>query len=249
MNNNKIIAGFSLVELSVVLVIAGLVVAAITGGSHLLQAAKLDKIISEISGYVTATNNFKDKYKAWPGDMANATSFWGTYNSSTNPNGTTNGNGNEGITWTAEVLPAWQQLSLSGMIAGAYTGIIAPSGNNYQAGVNMPPSSAAKSESYYMLVYWTSIFGTSGNFLQLGSSRSANQPWDGALTSADAHIIDTKIDDGLASAGNFYSIRGDTYRLIATACVDQDYALASGNYILTDNTAASCRTLYWLNKL
>jgi prepilin-type N-terminal cleavage/methylation domain-containing protein len=56
-------SGFSLLELSITLVIVGLATAAITSGTHLMQAAKLNNIIAEISGYVKATNSFKDKYK------------------------------------------------------------------------------------------------------------------------------------------------------------------------------------------
>src|SRR4051812_33687590 len=121
-------SGFSLIELAVTLVIAGLLAAGITGGMHLMQAAKLDKLITEITGYSTAVQNFRLKYNAWPGDMPNATTYWGLYNAGTNPEGTVNGDGNERIGAEAsgnllESLRASQQMALGNFIAGHFTGV------------------------------------------------------------------------------------------------------------------------------
>ncbi len=243
-------SGFSLVELSVVLVIMGLLLAAITGGSHLIHTAKLNQNISEINGYVTALNKFKDKYKAWPGDMPDAVSFWGTYNASTNPNGTVNGDGNELIQNTNIESPrAWQQLALSGLIAGRYTGVEASGPNSYLAGVNAPSVSTRKG-AFYLLVHM-GAFDVLGNAMQLGANMNAGYPWGGALTASDAHLIDIKIDDGLPHKGILYTIRSDDFNS-AGNCIDQGYAVSSSttvNYILTNPTEGVCRMLYWLNKL
>ncbi len=246
MKKNKNISGFSLVELSVVLVVAGLTMAAITSGAHLLQAAKLNKTISEITGYVTAVNNFKDKHKAWPGDMTNATSYWGTYHVTNNPNGVVNGNGDEQIAgaFQGEPLYAWQEMALSGLIPGKYTGQDAGT-PDFVAGVNLPGSSIAG--SYFMLYYYPT-FGTTGNYLQLGSQQSNTQPNASVLSPSDTHVIDIKIDDGLATTGNFIGFRGDEFFGVAGKCVTSDHNTASANYILTDNTV-SCRLGYWINKI
>lgn len=247
MDKNKNL-GFSLVELSVTLVIAGLLMAAITSGTHLMQAAKLNRIVSEMSGYVKAVNSFKDKYKSWPGDMPDATSYWGTYAAGPPISGATDGNGDEHISGNStESIYAWRQMSLSGMIAGNYSGADAGT-PDYQADINMPASTGAESGSIYFLTYYSSFFGASGNVLQLSGVMASNSPMGEALTPADAHIIDTKIDDGFASTGNVYSIRGDTYNGVSGRCVDDDYSVASANYLLTDATV-SCRIAYWLNKM
>ncbi len=242
-------SGFSLVELSVVLVIIGLLLAAITGGSHLIHTAKLNQTISEINGYVTAANNFKDKYKAWPGDMPNAESFLGVYNASTNPNGTVNGNGDELI---GERPRAWQQLALSGLIAGKYTGVVVSSTNpppQYMAGVNAP-SVSSRTGAFYLLTSREGFFGTTGNALQLGASNSSGLAWGGALTASDAHLIDIKIDDGVANRGILYTIRSNDYG--TGTCVNQGHSVAldvTVNYILTDPKEDACFIVYWLNKL
>ena len=69
--------GFSLVELSIVLVILGLLTGGILGGQALIRAAELRAATTESQRYLAAINSFRDKYFALPGDMAIATRFWG----------------------------------------------------------------------------------------------------------------------------------------------------------------------------
>lgn len=70
-------SGFSLVELSIVLVILGLLTGGVLGGRALIRAAELRAITQEKEAFVTAVNTFRAKYNALPGDMRNATQFWG----------------------------------------------------------------------------------------------------------------------------------------------------------------------------
>ena len=68
---------FSLVELSIVLVILGLLTGGILTGQSLIRAAEMRSIVTELQRYQTAARSFQDKYFALPGDMRNATDFWG----------------------------------------------------------------------------------------------------------------------------------------------------------------------------
>jgi prepilin-type N-terminal cleavage/methylation domain-containing protein len=68
--------GFSLVELSIVLVILGLLVGGVLSGQNLIRASELRKYITLQNQYRTAISAFRDKYFALPGDMTNATAFW-----------------------------------------------------------------------------------------------------------------------------------------------------------------------------
>ena len=70
-------AAFSLVELSIVLVILGLLTGGILTGQNLIRAAELRSVVTEFQTYQTAVMTFRDKYFALPGDMTNATDFWG----------------------------------------------------------------------------------------------------------------------------------------------------------------------------
>ena len=71
-------SAFSLVELSIVLVILGLLTGGILSGQSLIRAAELRSVTTEYSRYTAATYSFRDKYFALPGDMSNAESFWGS---------------------------------------------------------------------------------------------------------------------------------------------------------------------------
>ena len=135
----KEINAFSLVELSIVLVILGLLTGGILAGQNLIRASELRAVITEFQNYNTAVNTFRDKYFALPGDMRNATAFWGDQATGTEscsdgsvPDGTPgtcNGDGNGNITSAAgviEYLRFWQHLSLSGLIEGSYTGYTEP---------------------------------------------------------------------------------------------------------------------------
>lgn len=64
--------GFSLVELSIVLVILGLLTGGILAGQSLIRAAELRSVTTEYGRWVTAMHSFRDKYMAIPGDMRDA---------------------------------------------------------------------------------------------------------------------------------------------------------------------------------
>lgn len=78
-------AGFTLIELSMVLVIIALIVGGVLAGRELIEAAELRKVISKTEQYVLALNTFKNKYNCVAGDCANATAMLGA---------SSNGNGN-----------------------------------------------------------------------------------------------------------------------------------------------------------
>ncbi len=71
-------AGFTLVELSIVLVIIGLLAGGVLLGKDLIQAAEVRQQISQLEKLETEINTFKIKYNCLPGDCSNATDFLGT---------------------------------------------------------------------------------------------------------------------------------------------------------------------------
>jgi prepilin-type N-terminal cleavage/methylation domain-containing protein len=84
--------GFTLVELSIVLVIIGLIVGGIFVGRDLIDAANLRSQIKQATDIDTQINTFRLKFNCLPGDCINATDFLGT----TDQNGRAvlNGDGN-----------------------------------------------------------------------------------------------------------------------------------------------------------
>lgn len=153
--------GFSLVELSIVLVILGLLVGEILAGQSLIRASELRAVGAEFSRYQTAGHAFRDKYFALPGDMANATSVWGkdaaacnTQSGNAGAPGTCNGDGDgyvrditTGPGTTTESMQFWKQLSLAGLVEGTFTGLSGPTavagsrtGADARVGLNIPAS-------------------------------------------------------------------------------------------------------------
>lgn len=129
-------AGFTLVEMSIVIVIIGLIVGGVLAGKELVRNAQLRSVLSDIDTFNTAINSFRNKYNCLPGDCANATDFFDQ-----DPTGcdkgqeitkTCNGNGDGHISafgnadgWsTFESYLAWQQLGLAGLTGKVYAGTV-----------------------------------------------------------------------------------------------------------------------------
>jgi prepilin-type N-terminal cleavage/methylation domain-containing protein len=176
-------SAFSLVELSIVLVILGLLVGGVLSGKSLIRAAEMRAVSSEVSRYVTAVQTFRDKYMAIPGDMANAHLFWGARDGGngyggdcrleTNATGTCSGNGNgrivsyDGVdpdasSYTFESYLAWDHLARAGLIEGTYTGnganiagntICVDASNGSVPGCNVPRSKLAANTMWNFVFY------------------------------------------------------------------------------------------------
>jgi prepilin-type N-terminal cleavage/methylation domain-containing protein len=83
--------GFTLIELSIVLVIIGLIVGGVLVGRTLVESAEYRAQITQFEQINSAVNAFRLKYNCLPGDCPNATSF---FTATTQPEAVTNGNGN-----------------------------------------------------------------------------------------------------------------------------------------------------------
>ena len=132
--------GFSLLELSIVLVIIGLIAGGIVAGSAMIRAAELRAVITEVNKFQTSVHTFKDKYLGIPADLKNATSFWGAAHAtpatclSTVGTGTETCNGNgdgrvdRGLVLSnySESFMFWQHLANAELIEGTYSGIAGP---------------------------------------------------------------------------------------------------------------------------
>jgi prepilin-type N-terminal cleavage/methylation domain-containing protein len=107
-------SAFSLIELSIVLIIIGLLIAGVTGGASLIKSSELRSAISEARGYAVAVNGFYSQYNELPGDYDVAIGGSSA--------GTTNGlNGRieyyaTDATNDSESVVAWTQLIATGTL-------------------------------------------------------------------------------------------------------------------------------------
>src|SRR6266404_5761582 len=72
-NRNSTEAGFTLVEIAIVLVIIGLLLGGILKGQEMITQARIKNIINDVTVAVTS---YQDRYRAIPGDDLNATTRW-----------------------------------------------------------------------------------------------------------------------------------------------------------------------------
>lgn len=249
--------GFSLIELSIVLVIIGLLAGGILGGQALMRAAELRGIISDYQSYSSATQAFRDKYFALPGDMTNATAFWGKSAADCNAQpgnaatpGTCNGNG-DGILQhattnggTGESFRAWQHLALAGLISGSYTGNSgAISTADPDVGLNVPPSkirSVGWGYGYYDNSSGANPYSYNydfSNWLVLGNEADNVYPDGAFLKAEEAWGIDSKLDDEKPGYG----------KVQPTALGNCTDALNAGDrdseYLLT-NSSSGCALVF-----
>ena|SRR5258708_11008841 len=69
-SNQRLRAGFTLVEIAIVLVIIGLIIGGVMVGADLIAVAQVRSQIAQIERYNTATHAFQLQYNALPGDLA-----------------------------------------------------------------------------------------------------------------------------------------------------------------------------------
>lgn len=247
--------GFTLIELSLVIVVIGLLAGGILGGRSLLRASELRGIDADMQRYVTATNTFINKYSALPGDFSNATSYWGVAHATagtckTTPSTTSatcNGDNNGIIDSSAasvEFFRYWQHLSNAGLIQGNYTGVGGSGGVNHASPGNNVPRGKLATSGYmpeYIGNQSSSVYyydGSYGHQMRFGGDDTAGYVNTNLLTPEEMWSIDKKADDGYPAFGLYYVVKSSQM----ANCATSDTASSATYAITTSNK--TCRAFY-----
>lgn len=173
-------AGFTLVEIAIVLVIIGLLLGGVLKGQEMIENAKIKNLANDMKGVSAAYYAYQDRYKAVPGDdIAAASRFVGGVNG-----------GGDGVIAglyaaqtalgaAAESNNFWQHTRLAGFLSGTATATAALPPTHALGGILGIQAPAA------------TTFAMTGAVVCAGSV-----PWK------IAQALDILMDDGASDTGN-----------------------------------------------
>jgi len=213
-------SGFTLIELSIVLVIIGLIAGGVLVGRDLIHAAQIRAQASQIESYKTAVNTFRIKYNQLPGDMtaSSAAAFGFTARQGT----TYNGDGNGIITNCAgaggvsanigcELTLFWNDLSSAGIINNSFNTAVNDGVSNAITATTSQidkyfPKGKINDNHYVVASYHPSTYQNRFNLAGF-TDVTAGTPSGSiprTLTPIEAWNIDQKIDDGKPLTGKVW---------------------------------------------
>lgn len=261
-------SAFSLIELSIVLIVIGLLIAGITGGASLIKSSELRSVMGEARGYAVAVNAFYSQFNALPGDYGTAVGSAAA------------GDGDSTIEYYSaataagsESANAWVALKAIGAVTDITTtsgpviattapsfGATAPASKVKSSGwafdyrsisytTSSPFTAESASQNVVVLsgaigtaVTITSASATAHNSLVNGTNVSS-----AALLASDALSIDAKIDDGAATTGKVKGLNPGVAAIPAAAstAVSNCYFGSAAPYAYnTSNSSKSCALTY-----
>ncbi|MDR2093787.1 MAG: prepilin-type N-terminal cleavage/methylation domain-containing protein [Azoarcus sp.] len=117
-------SGFTLVEISIVLVIIGLLLGGVLKGQELIDSAKAKNLAQDFRTVPMLVNAYQDKFRALPGDDSRAIahvcpSTDATCTSNGDANGSIGGNWNDAATVASEAVYFWEHVRLANLVSGA----------------------------------------------------------------------------------------------------------------------------------
>lgn len=186
---------FSLMELSIVIAIIGLVIGTILTGMSLAESSRISKTVAEMEAHKSSYVQFQAKYNALPGDFMNASRFFP---------GTNNGNGDGQLDYWNEGVQAWLHMERAKLVpSGGYTGTT--TAGTTVPGVNVPTlaydPSGGYSFAYEKGESWNNNFGIHGNTLHIGRPYAGHTAKSPIFSPRAAYSIDMKLDDGNPTSG------------------------------------------------
>ncbi|AEP09848.1 prepilin-type N-terminal cleavage/methylation domain-containing protein [Micavibrio aeruginosavorus] len=216
---NRSQAGFTLVELAVVMIIIGLLIGGVLKGQELVNNAQIAATVAQVKSIDAATTTFRDMYNAMPGDMLTP----GTRlpNCTTVGACTSPGDGNGRLNSVPSAAPGTEAQRFFVHLAAAdvFSGVNPAGGNTAWGGLypaakiagGFFPGYTTGATAADFVANATSALG--GHYLTLTlQPNAAPAAANGVISPNQAFRLDSKIDDGNGAAGG---VRG-----YGTGCVN-----------------------------
>ncbi len=216
--------GFTLLELAISIFLLGFFVGMLTIGQSLYRSAELKNVSTESYKYNTALQSFQNQYLGIPGDMRDATRYWGAANTA-GPGGecldplgdaggtikeTCNGNANGRIDTPSERARAWQHLGNAGVIGGGYSG--RTHGGSIVLGSSIPHSEISDGAGWDLNHGDSDLSASSFNKNALalffaGAHPAGDFPGHTPVVNPEEALqIDLKVDDGVSFSGKVWGM-------------------------------------------
>lgn len=201
-------AGFTLIEIAIVLVIIGLLLGGVLKGQELINSAKVKNIATDFRNIPVFVYGYQDKYRALPGDDKDiATHLSGLSPTTVIQAGSgVTGNGTLEGAWNAtdasETNLFWQQIRLAGLAAGPTA---------YAAGTGLQPTNAVGGTIGITSASQSPINGLTGSYIVCSD----------AVAGKFAKQLDLTMDDGQTDKGSMRAVpAGTTAATDATKTAD-----------------------------
>lgn len=222
--------GFTLIELSIVLIIIGLLAGAVLVGRDLIEAAVVRSQITQIEQFQTSVTTFRLKYNALPGDIAAAQAA--AFGLQPRAGTAYHGDGDQKLTACeqyqsnlvlgCETALFWRDLSETHLISQSLTAAV----DDYATGDSAPGNAsiympAAKLGHGNLVAVFNDLFPRAGqprycgrNFcFAVGQWFVAGHGGLGGvvkITPQQAYNMDIKVDDGYPQSGSWLAGTSDS---------------------------------------
>ncbi len=227
--------GFTLIEMSIVLVIIGLIIGGILKGQEIIESSRQKNVITQLDSIKASVNTFADKFNALPGDYGLASTRINaalTDGDDSGIIGSTNANaaalaGETGV--AGENLEFWNQLAGAELVSGTTLNGTATGFGDGNALPAVAVPGAGMTVAFGTHEHGQNNRQTHWVRIHKGVDGATDAAADGAFSGKRMFEIDLKLDDGSGREG-VVRVVGDT----AGTCILTDNV--TGPYDSLDNT-------------
>ena len=217
-------AGFTLVEIAIVLVIIGLLLGGVLKGQELINSAKVKNFASDFRTIPTFMYAYQDRFKALPGDdPRSATNLPTAPVAASTPAGTLanariNGTWNS-TTITDESVLFWQQVRLAGLATGTPTPSAVATDPYYPRNADGGRLGVTGDSPFTGAPAWTANFFVCSSGIQGRFARQLDVTIDDGNTSAGTiRVLGAAAGGELATSATFFTVTPTEDAVLFTVC-------------------------------